>query len=184
MFAYKGRSNSNWAFNNIIRFLHYQKERVEKKEITAGTVHNYIKTLKMFCEVTDIVIPWKRITRGLPKGRMFADDRAPTLEEIHKIIEYPDRRMKPIVYTMASSGLRVGAWDHLKWGHVFPIASRDGKLVAAKVNVFGRVWQIRKRIYWNQDYRGKSIAVFKGRTKKVCFKGCRAGYQTNRAEQL
>jgi hypothetical protein len=35
---------------------------------------------------------------------MYADDRAPTLEEIHKIIEYPDRRMKPIVYTMASSG--------------------------------------------------------------------------------
>jgi hypothetical protein len=47
-FAYKGRSNSNWAFNNIIRFLYYQKERVEKKEITAGTLHNYIKTLKMF----------------------------------------------------------------------------------------------------------------------------------------
>ena len=31
--------------------------------------------------------------------RMYADDRARTLEEIHKIIEYPDRRMKPIVYT-------------------------------------------------------------------------------------
>jgi hypothetical protein len=58
----------------------------------------------MFCEVTDIVIPWKKITRGLPKGRMYADDRAPTLEEIHKIIEYPDRRMKPIVYTMRFFG--------------------------------------------------------------------------------
>jgi hypothetical protein len=65
----------------------------------------------MFCEVTDIGIPWKKITRGLPKGRMYADDRAPTLEEISKIIEYPDRRIKPIVYTMASSGIRVGAWD-------------------------------------------------------------------------
>jgi hypothetical protein len=90
----------------------------------------------MFCEVTDIVIPWKKITRGLPKGRMYADDRAPTLEEIHKIIEYPDRRMKPIVYTMASSGIRVGAWDHLKWNHISPIVSGDGKLVAAKINVY------------------------------------------------
>jgi integrase len=134
-FAYKGRSNSNWAFNNIIRFLYYQKERVEKKEITAGTLHNYIKTLKMFCEITDIAIPWKKITRGLPKGRMYADDRAPTLEEIHKIIEYPDRRMKPIVYTMASSGIRVGAWDYLKWNHVSPIV-RDSKLVAARINVY------------------------------------------------
>jgi integrase len=135
MFAYKGRSNSNWAFNNIIRFLYCQKERVEKKEITAGTLHNYIKTIKMFCEVTDIVIPWKKITRGLPKGRMYADDRAPTLEEIHKIIEYPDRRIRPIVYTMASSGIRVGAWDHLKWNHISPI-TRDGKLLAAKIKVY------------------------------------------------
>lgn len=76
-FAYKGRSNHNWAFNNIIRFLHYQKERVEKNEITAGTLHNYVKTIKMFCEVSDIVITWKKITRGLPKGKRYAEDRAP-----------------------------------------------------------------------------------------------------------
>ena len=135
-FVHKGRNDSNWAFNNIIRSLHYQKDRVQSKEITAGTLHNYVKTIKMFCEVTDIVIPWKKITRGLPKGRMYADDRAPTLEEIHKIIEYSDRRMKPIVYTMASSGIRVGAWDHLKWNHISPIVSGDGKLVAAKINVY------------------------------------------------
>lgn len=135
-FVHKGRNDSNWAFNNIIRSLHYQKERVQSKEITTGTLHNYVKTIKMFCEVTDIVIPWKKITRGLPKGRMYADDRAPTLEEIHKIIEYPDRRMKPIVYTMASSGIRVGAWEHLKWTHISPIVSGDGKLVAAKINVY------------------------------------------------
>ena len=135
-FVYKGRSEYSWAFNNILRFLHYQKERVQNKEITAGTLHNYVKTLKMFCEVTDIVvILWKKITRGLPRGRMYADDRAPTLDKIHKIIEYPDRRMKPIVYTMASSGIRVGAWDHLKWNHVSPIV-RDGKLLTAKINVY------------------------------------------------
>jgi hypothetical protein len=85
-FAHKGRADVNCAFNNILRFLHSQKIRVEKKEITAGTLHNYVKTLKMFCEITDITIPWKKITQGLPKGRRHADDRAPTLEEIHKII--------------------------------------------------------------------------------------------------
>ena len=45
----------------------------------------------------------------------------PTIDEIRKIIDYPDRRMKPIIFTMASSGIRVGAWDHLKWSHVFAI---------------------------------------------------------------
>ncbi len=33
----------------------------------------------------------KKITRGLPKVRRYADDRDPTIEEIQKIIEYPDR---------------------------------------------------------------------------------------------
>jgi hypothetical protein len=89
----------------------------------------------MFCEVTDIIIQWKKITRGIPRGKRYADDRAPTIEEIHKIIKYPDRRMKPIVYTMASSGIRVGAWDHLKWSHISPII-RDSKLLAAKINVY------------------------------------------------
>jgi hypothetical protein len=36
---------------------------------------------------------------------------------------------------MASSGIRVGAWDYLKWSHVSPIFI-DDKLVAAKVNVY------------------------------------------------
>jgi integrase len=130
-FAYRGRNDTNWAFSNIIKFLHSEKERVEKKEITASTLRNYVKTIKMFCEVTDIIIQWKKVTRG----KRYADDRAPTLDEIHKIIEYPDRRIKPIAYTMASPGIRVGAWDHLKWSHVYPII-KDGKLLAAKINVY------------------------------------------------
>jgi hypothetical protein len=135
IFVHKGRANPNWAFNNIIRFLHYQKERVGKKEITAGTLHNYVKTLKMFCEITDIAIPWKKITRGLPRGRRYADDRAPTLQEIRKIAEYPDRRIKPVICTMASTGIRVSAWDYLKYGHITPI-ERAGKLAAARVLVY------------------------------------------------
>ena len=54
------------------------------------------------------------------------------LEEIQKIIEYPDRRIKAIVYTMASSGIRLGAWDYLRWGHIKPIENKEKKTVAQK----------------------------------------------------
>jgi hypothetical protein len=93
----EGSSNSNnnkWFLNNVLRFLQAQKERVERKEITGATLRNYVKAIKLFCEMNDILIPWKKITRGLPKGRKFADDRAPTIDEIRRIIEYPDRRIK------------------------------------------------------------------------------------------
>ena len=134
-FVEKGKEDSVWAFNSILRYVLSEKERVEKKEITGGTLRNCVKVIKTFCEVTDVMIPWKKITRGLPRVRRYADDRAPTIEEIRKIIEYPDRRIKAIVLTMVSSGIRVGAWDHLKWGHIVPIKKND-KLVAAKMIVY------------------------------------------------
>jgi hypothetical protein len=50
------------------------------------------------------------------KGERYADDRASTIELIRKIVEYPDRRIKPIVYVMIFSGIRAGAWDYLNGG--------------------------------------------------------------------
>ncbi|MGH9986601.1 MAG: hypothetical protein ACRD8W_21875 [Nitrososphaeraceae archaeon] len=36
---------------------------------------------------------------------------------------------------MASSGIRLGAWDFLKWEHIMPI-SGEGKVIAAKITVY------------------------------------------------
>jgi integrase len=83
----------------------------------------------------DINIPWKRLTRGMPKERKYASDRAPNLEEIIKITQYPDRRIKAIIYTMVSSGIRVGAWDYLRWKDIFPII-KGNKVVATKVKIY------------------------------------------------
>jgi hypothetical protein len=61
--------------------------------------------------MSDIPIPWKKNTCGFSKVRRFAAGRAPTIEEIQKICEYPDRRMKAIIYIISSSGIKLGAWD-------------------------------------------------------------------------
>ena len=135
-FAQRGRDNGNWALNNILKFARYQNDRVERKEITGATVRNYVKSIKLFCEMADMPIAWKKMTRGLPKGKKYADDRIPTLEEIRKVVEYPDRRIKAIVYTMASSGIRIGAWDYIRWGHIRPIKNNDGEILAAKMIVY------------------------------------------------
>jgi hypothetical protein len=37
---------------------------------------------------------------------------------------------------MVSSGIRLGAWDHLQWKHVEPIAEENGRVIAAKLCVF------------------------------------------------
>jgi len=70
--------------------------------------------------MNNITLNWKKISKGVPTKRKSANDRAPTNEEILKLTDYPDRRIKAIVYTVVSSGIRIGAWDYLKWKHVTP----------------------------------------------------------------
>ncbi len=123
---------AGWLLANLLKFLQYLRDKFERKEIAAGTVKNYYQAVKLFCDMNDIPIPWKKISKGLPRVRKFAADRAPTIEEIRKIIEYPDRRIKAIVCTMASSGIRLGAWDYMKFKHVVPL-ERDGRIVAGKL---------------------------------------------------
>jgi hypothetical protein len=130
------KNNVNWVFTNILQFVLFHKERIHKKEISGATLINYLKAIKLFCEMSDISINWKKITRGLSRGKRYANDRILTLEEILKIVEYPDRRIKPIVYTMCSSGIRLGAWDYLKWKHIIPIRNDKNEVIAAKIKVY------------------------------------------------
>ncbi|MGH9993361.1 MAG: hypothetical protein ACREBU_01920 [Nitrososphaera sp.] len=131
-FQEKGK---NWVYANVMKFLTFQKERAERGEVSNSSVHNYYKPLKLFLEMNDIELPWKKISRGLPRGRRHAADRAPTVQEIQKLVEYPDRRLRAIVFTMCSSGIRLGAWDFMRWGDITPI-EKDEKIIAAKVTVY------------------------------------------------
>jgi hypothetical protein len=69
-FADKGKYDSIWAFNSILEFLQAQKERFNRKEITAGTIRNYVKSIKLFCQMADVSIPWEKITSWL-RSKIF-----------------------------------------------------------------------------------------------------------------
>jgi hypothetical protein len=124
--------------NAFLNYILFQNDRAKRREISESTIPNYYKPVKLFCDMNDIVINWRLVTRGIPKGRHASEDRVPTIEELKKLLEYPDRRIKPIVLTMLSSGIRLGAWDYLKWKHIFPVKSEDepDKVIAAKIIVY------------------------------------------------
>ena len=73
--------------------------------------------------------------KAMPRGLAAADDRAPTLEEIQKLLDFPDRRIKPLVLILVSSGIRLGAFETLKWKHITP-KTRNNDTVAAKIRVY------------------------------------------------
>jgi hypothetical protein len=135
-FFTKAQQDIRGADSSFMKFLEFQKNRNLRGEIATGTVVNYYRATKLFCEMNDLQLSWKKITRGLPKAKKASNDRAPTTEELCKLIEYPDRRIKSIVYTMASSGIRIGAWDFLKWKHVTPNKDAKGEIMASKLTIY------------------------------------------------
>ena len=62
------------------------KRRVEKTEITGGTLSNFVKTIKLFCEMTEIPIHWKKIPENFPNQENMHMTRAPTIDIIRQNI--------------------------------------------------------------------------------------------------
>jgi hypothetical protein len=131
----KKDGGKEWARNGLKYFIRDKKQRAEKGQLAEASIRNFYKPVKLFCDTHDIELSWKKITNIIPTGRRFANDRAPTHEEVRKVIEYPDRRIEPIVLVTCSSGIRVGAWEYLKWKHIEPMR-REDKIVAAKIIVY------------------------------------------------
>ncbi len=121
----------NWLERELIKFFTVQNKRAENKEISPETIKNYLKPVKLFCEMNGVIVNWKIISKGIKRGDRCSNDRPPSKEEIQKLLEYPDRRIKLIVLIMVSSGIRVGSWGYLKWGDITPIIKSDS-IVAAK----------------------------------------------------
>ena len=76
------------------------------------------------------------MSKSYPKGTQAADDRAPTLEEIQRLLEFPDRRIKPLVLVLVSSGVIIGAFETLKWRHIISINNDSNELIASKIRVY------------------------------------------------
>ena len=136
VFYNQAKNDLQWTQHQLMQYIEFQKERAEKGEIAESTINNYYKSVKLFCEMNDILLNWKKIAKGKPQHRDYANDRAPTLDEIKKLLDFPDRRIKVIVLVMLSSGIRVGAWDYLKWKHIIPIKNEEDKVIAAKIRIY------------------------------------------------
>jgi integrase len=97
--------------NLIIKYL------VDKK-ISRGHKNLVTATLKHLCEINDIVLNWKKIKKFINSEKTGNEangrDRAYTHEEIQKILDFCDQRMKTIFLILASIGLRIGALQSLR----------------------------------------------------------------------
>lgn len=111
--------------------------KVRNKEMTAMTATVMVPPVKLFCEMNDIILNWKKINKLLPHGNDNAIDEAYTRVQIKKMLEHSDLRAKIPILFMASSGMRLGGFQGLTDGCIKPIYDeKSGKLLAAHVIVY------------------------------------------------
>jgi hypothetical protein len=111
--------------------------KVRNGEITTGSCSVSLPPVKLFCEMNDIVLNWRKINKLLPHGNDNAADEAYTREQIKKMLDYSDLRAKIPILFMSSSGMRLGGFQGLTDGCVKPIYDeKANKLLAAHVVVY------------------------------------------------
>ena len=86
-FAQFAKESPSAAEKKILSLLSQDRLKIERGEITAGTVNNWLKTVRLFLEMNDVILNWKKIKRMLPTIRRYALDKVPTLEELREIVE-------------------------------------------------------------------------------------------------
>lgn len=133
--AAMAQADRKWFEQQATEFLWGLRQKAEAKEISMSRVWNYERGMKCFCEMNDVLVNWRKIERTLPAARKHGEDRTYTREELLKLLEAPDPRVHVMVLFGASSGMRFGAWEWLKWKHVQPV-ERSGKVVAARLTVY------------------------------------------------
>jgi integrase len=119
----------------IISFISIENSRAKRGEITAGTVSNSLKAIRLLLEMNDVSLNWKKIRRVLPRARRYALDRIPTVKKIQEIVEAADLRGKALTLVLASSGVREDAIEYFRVKDYTTI-EREEKIVAGRLVVY------------------------------------------------
>ncbi|MGB6462862.1 MAG: hypothetical protein WBF38_01380 [Nitrosotalea sp.] len=138
----------------ILAYLARLRERtlLEKSNpsyLNPSSVPNRIKPIKKLLEMNNLGLGWKRIYSTYPAIDNTNQGRGYTREEIKKLLEYSDGIDTDfIILASSSGGLRVGAWNDVRWSDVFPIyrvneeykidlsQNESGRIVCAAMRVY------------------------------------------------
>lgn len=79
-----------------------------------AAIHNYVSAICKYYRKNRIILDTKNIREYLPEFRKSKKDRAYTYEEIHRLLDVADERMRSVILLLASTGIRVGAIPSLR----------------------------------------------------------------------
>ena len=113
-------NNPRLIEKKIIEFILSLREQGK----SCSAIRNYLTPIKSFYKINDVVLNDGKILKFLPEQLKVGNDRAYTHEEISKLLEIADERMRAVILLLSSSGIRIGAIPNLRLGNL-----QDSKLI-------------------------------------------------------
>jgi integrase len=108
------KNNPREIEHNIISFISILK----KKGLGHAAILNYVTPILTFYEINDLVLNKKKIRKFIPSYKKIKRDRGYTHQEIHRLLDIADERMRVVIYILASSGIRITALCSLRVRHL------------------------------------------------------------------
>lgn len=79
-----------------------------------AAISNYVSAICKYYKMNDVVLDTNKIHQYLPEFRKSKKDRAYRYEEIHRLLDVADERMRAIIFLLASTGMRIRAIPGLR----------------------------------------------------------------------
>lgn len=105
---------------------HYIVWLKSEQKLSAITVNQYVAAIMHFYAMNDIVLNRKKIGKYMGDYVRSQKDRAYTHNEISRLLDFCDERVKVLVLLLASTGIRIGAISDIRLKHLTKIASYEG----------------------------------------------------------
>ena len=100
------------------------------------SIRNHISPVLAFYKINDIVLNVNKIVRYIPAKKRANRDRAYTYEEIQRLLETVDVRMRAVILLLASTGMRVGAIPLLRLRNLEKVNFVQGYGEIYKITVY------------------------------------------------
>ena len=117
--------------DELIDFVISSKEKGMKR----AAIFNYIKPVISCCKINDVAINTTKVRKFMPPNVKVKKSREYKPEEIKKLLDIADERLRAAILILSSTGIRIGALVGLRVGNLEKVEAREnGELY--KVTVY------------------------------------------------
>lgn len=107
--------------NQIIDFIITSKE----KGMKLSAISNYTKPVISFCKINDIILNTNKINKFMPAHVRSKKTFGYSHEQIQKLLDIADERMRAVILILSSTGVRIGSLRYMTVGTCEPVADKD-----------------------------------------------------------